>query len=56
MMIDEFKRRVLEDFYQKHPQGKQLLDIDIGSIVEKFEDKIDLLEDEIRNKENDEIE
>lgn len=54
MNVEEFKEKVLNGFYQEHPQGKQLLDIDYAAVtqplaeqVEELEEQIALLEDTV---------
>ncbi len=41
----DLKDKVLKNLYNEHPQGKQLLDLDINEMVSDFEDQIEDLED-----------
>jgi len=54
-MLTEYKNKVLDGYYTKHPQGKQLLDIDTETLVEQTKDlksKLELRDETIEDLED----
>ena len=41
MTVEDLKEKVLKNFYNEHPQGKQLLDVDMNKILESYEETIE---------------
>ena len=57
MELEDFKQKVLDGFYTKHPYGKELLDIDIRAVTAKhlewivtLEEQLTKLEQELENE------
>ena len=51
-MLTGYKNKVLDGLYTKHPQGKELLDIDTQELLAAKEKKIEELQDELQDQDD----
>ena len=52
MNIEQFKKNIMDNFYNNHQDGEKLMNIDMNDILCALELEIDSLGDKIENLEN----